>query len=49
METRLQAFRRDIVLIWWLLFDIYRFDVYEYYISLGLLPKYAYEQAKKGL
>jgi hypothetical protein len=49
MKGPLQQFRMDTVLLWWLLFDIYRFDVYEYYISLGLLPKYAYEQAKKSL
>jgi len=49
METGLQAFRRDIGLIWWLVFDIEKFDVYERYINIGLLPKYAYEQAKKDI
>jgi hypothetical protein len=33
-------------IIYWFLFDEYRYESYMYWLEVGLKPKYAYEKAK---
>ena len=35
---------REITVAYWYLFDNWRFDTYQYYINIGVQPKYAFEK-----
>lgn len=45
MKTKL-SIREEFVVIYWMFFDIWKFDAFEYWVSVGVKPKYAYQKAK---
>ena len=38
------AIIREITVAYWYLFDTWRYDAYQYYISIGVQPKNAFEK-----
>jgi len=40
------SFTEAITVIWWLIDSSFKYDMYLYYLRMGLLPKYAYRKEK---
>lgn len=45
MNTNLN-FSQRLGILYWLIFENWRYDCFEYWLSIGVQPKYAYEKAK---